>query len=155
MTKKCKVCVYSRQMDQKTPRVCIACGLEESKPYYPPEFADNIVGIELSTLHAAIEKLTEENKRLKGICMENLEKSIYPPLLVEYESLKVENIALFNLIGEVLQEAQEHPQRLIAFNSPLLGMLMLKYYEHREGELSGGDLQAYNKFRAVVSARQE
>ena len=62
-------------------------------------------------------------------------------------------IALFNLIGEVLQEAQEHPQRLIAFNSPLLGMLLLRFCEHHNGEWSDDEAMAYNQFRAVIQAR--
>lgn len=58
---------------------------------------------------------------------------------------------LMNLIGEVLQEAQDHPQRLTAFNSPLLGLLLLEHHAH----ISKGDLdwQSYDRFRAVVNAR--
>ena len=46
------------------------------------------------------------------------------------EEYDVEKCKLMNLIGEILHEAQENPQRLIAFNSPLLGMLLLIYHAY-------------------------
>ena len=66
---------------------------------------------------------------------------------------RAESIELFNLIGEILQEAQEHPQRLVAFNSPLLGMLTIKYFGYIHGELSHEELDSYDKFRSVIDSR--
>ena len=66
---------------------------------------------------------------------------------------RAESIELFNLIGEILQEAQEHPQRLVAFNSPLLGMLTIKYFGYIHGELSLEELDSYDKFRSVIDSR--
>lgn len=70
----------------------------------------------------------------------------------EVAAAKVYKMELMHLIGQILDEAREYPQRLTAFNSPLLGMLMLHYHAHiMAGEL---DERAMAQFQAVIDARE-
>lgn len=77
-------------------------------------------------------------------------------LLDEAESklseLRAERERLFNLIGDVLDQAQNNPQKLSAFNSPLLGMLLLEYHAHVSGQ--DVDIQAYMQYKAAADAQR-
>jgi hypothetical protein len=48
--------------------------------------------------------------------------------------LKIRYQRLLGLVQDVLYEAQNNPQRLVAFNSPLLGLLLLESYLDRNPE---------------------
>jgi predicted nucleic acid-binding Zn-ribbon protein len=81
---------------------------------------------------------------------ENLERRV-KAMSDRIERMKAEKQELMSLIGDVLQEAQEHPQRLIAFNSPLLGMLLLHYHAHISG--TEVDERAIQQFKAAITMR--
>lgn len=61
------------------------------------------------------------------------------------------------LAEDILHEAQNNPARLTAFNSPLLGLLMLEVYTHNNPELEQDDDIAKEraKFQGVVEDRRK
>lgn len=71
----------------------------------------------------------------------------------ERDLQKLKSHRLICLLEDILSEAENHPQRLTAFNSPLLGLAMLEVYQHNHPDADVSDEQA--KFRSVVEARRK
>lgn len=69
----------------------------------------------------------------------------------ELNNLKAKYANLVGLIDDVLYEAQNHPQRLVSFNSPLLGLLMLERYVEKNTGYNSDDIdRTMSEFRAVI-----
>lgn len=77
----------------------------------------------------------------------------------EYDSMKINLIRVFNLIEDILYEAQNNPLRLVAFNSPLLGIALLEAWKHKNLHASAEEWQEVERqiseFRAVVEANRK
>lgn len=70
--------------------------------------------------------------------------------------LKARVDQLMGIISDVLHEAQNYPQRLVAFNSPLLGIMLLEYYAHQQDrELSPEEVQSYQKYQYSIEQRRK
>lgn len=75
------------------------------------------------------------------------------------ETMKIDLIRVFNLIEDILYEAQNNPLRLVAFNSPLLGIALLEAWKHKNLHASAEEWKEVERqiseFRAVVEANRK
>jgi len=92
--------------------------------------------------------LTETKIALKNKAEENarLRQQVPKDDDIDYHA---ECRRLMGLISTVLAEATENPQRLVAFNSPLLGMLLIEYHAYTHGNMSAEDQRAYDQYKTV------
>jgi len=118
--------------------------MEEKKvnPWMPKNIDD--IGQPDEISHADFTRVFNEAENLRSK-NENLRNEI--------QEYKVNQLRVMNLIGDVILEAQENPQRLIAFNSPLLGLLLLEHYGYKNDNVPVSDMIEYAKYEEVIKAR--
>ena len=156
---------------------------EKMKKWMPPNFANDIKDVEIDENHpdkvepvpagshaemaAEIADLRKKNKALmdEKFQLELQCADAQEAYVKLQESLTIEGLetaigadyrCVMGIIADVLDEARENPQRLISFNSPLLGMLMIKYYAYvNDGQMTAQDVTAYQKYKSVLERRRE
>lgn len=77
----------------------------------------------------------------------------------EVDEFKADKARLLNLLGDILYEAQNNPMRLVAFNSPLLGIAMIETWKARHPDATPHEIEEMAKqeyeFRAVIEANRK
>lgn len=98
-------------------------------------------------------KLTSTNIALKNEAEDNarLRRQVSSDDQIDY---RLECRRIMGIISDVLAEASENPHRLVAFNSPLLGMLTIEHYAYTQGTMTAGDQRAYDQYKSVHKIRQ-